>query len=81
MSAIVFVDEPPSFGRPAPVSRWQPILDELKANPKKWAIVVRGKTSDVTAAYIWLRKRGCEAATRQDGLERVCYARFVGSRP
>ena len=68
--------DPPSRSGAASGMAWQAVIEELKRNPGRWALVTdKWKTSVAPAAF---RQQGCERTTRKntDGKTYSVYARF-----
>lgn len=89
MSGVMRWEEPPPrearSGRKG--SRYEPVVDALKAAPGRWAVVFEGTKSSVTTTTYNMRTGNTkyfqpagdfEFVARVSGAEGKIYARFVG---
>lgn len=75
MSDIEFVDSPPPAAAGRGLSREvEELIDKLKTEPGRWAIVDRGDRRG--SRFRTLQRRGCEVAGRMVDGEHLLYARW-----
>lgn len=80
MNDIVWEDPTPAVGNRKGNSKYAEVLEALKANPGRWALIARNER--VGGLNGWLRRKGYETVSRSAGrgYERGyadIYARYI----
>lgn len=74
---VIFQD-PPASGRRGRQSKWVTVVDQLKASPNQWALLIPSTKSAQTATYL-RQQYGLDATIRKVDEEGnvAIYARYV----
>lgn len=90
MSVIRWEDPPPhGNSKPKPAYKYQSVVDDLRANPGEWAVVLEDVTTGTAGAMVHRIKNGWTCFLPGGAFEAVCrngeragrsrvYARYVG---